>query len=158
MHQKRRKLSTATKKKVDGYIERQKLSPDKDVAVKIMREHCEAMHEGRAEDNDYELPFLLVCGKPGNGKSKLVETLDGIAERMSSGVVIKNAYMGSAAVNINGTTLLKFWDIPVFEDKQTKKLGRWDPTKLQKLKTLLGDDIHRICCIDQNHRGSFPDA
>ena len=93
-----------------------------------------------------------------NGKSKLVETLDGMAERMSSGVVIKNAYMGSAAVNINGTTLLKFWDIPVFEDKQTKKLGRWDPTKLQKLKTLLGDDIHRICCIDQNHRGSFPDA
>ena len=147
MHQKRRKLSTATKKKVDGYIERQKLSPDKDVAVKIMRDHCEAMHEGRAEDNDYEPPFLLVCGKPGNGKSKLVETLDGMAERMSSGVVIKNAYMGSAAVNINGTTLLKFWDIPVFEDKQTKKLGRWDPTKLQKLKTLLGDDIHRICCI-----------
>ena len=117
MHQRRRRtLSAATKKKVDNYIERQKLSSDKDVAVNIMREHCKAMYEGRAEDNDYEAPFLLICGKPGNGKSKLVETFDGVTERMSSGVNLKCAYMGSAAVNINGTTLLKFWDIPVFKD------------------------------------------
>jgi energy-coupling factor transporter ATP-binding protein EcfA2 len=147
MHQKRRKLSAATEKKIDRYIERQRLSPDKDVAVNIMREHCKAMHEGWAEDDDYEPPFLLVCGKPGNGKSKLVETFDGMAERMSSGVMIKNAYMGSAAVNINGATLLKFWDIPVYEDKEAKKFGRWDPNKLQKLKKMLGGDIYRICCI-----------
>lgn len=105
------------------------------------------MYEGRAEDDDYDAPFLLICGKPGNGKSKLVETFDGVTERMSSGVNVKCAYMGSAAVNINGTTLLKFWDIPVFKDKQTKDFGPWNPQKLQRLKTFLGGDFHRICCI-----------
>ena len=147
MRRNRKKLSSATERKVDEYIKRQKLSPDKDVPVNIMREHCKAMHEGRAEDDDYEPPFLLVCGKPGNGKSKLVETFDGMAEMMSSGAMMKCCYMGSAAVNINGTTLLKFWDIPVFEKKQTRCFGRWHPTKLQKLKRMLGGNIHRICCI-----------
>ena len=148
MHRRRqRTLADATEKKVDDYIKRQKLSSDKDVPVNIMREHCKAMYEGRAEDDDYKAPFLLICGKPGNGKSKLVETFDGVTERMNSGVNVKCAYMGSAAVNINGTTLLKLWDIPVFKDKQTKDFGPWNPQKLQRLKTLLGGDIHRICCI-----------
>ena len=61
---------------------------------------------------------MLVCGKPGNGKSKIIESLDGIVEIMKVGEQMKNAYMGSAAVGIRGTTLLKSWNIPVFSEGQ----------------------------------------
>ena len=66
-----------TKQKVDRYLAEQDLSDDKAQAVQILRDHFTAMHEGRSEADDYEAPYLMVCGGPGNGKSKLVETIDG---------------------------------------------------------------------------------
>lgn len=133
--------------KVDAFIESQELSSDKMVAVNIVRNHFRAILTGEADASDYEAPFLLICGKPGNGKSKLVETFDGIASIMKVGEQMKCAYMGSAAVNIDGTTLLKRWNIPVFNDHDKKEFGPWDPTKLLELKNMFGGDVHRMCCV-----------
>jgi hypothetical protein len=94
-------------KKVEDFIKSQDLSADKEIVVKLSCDHFKAIRSGMIKDDDYEAPQLLVCGKPGNGKSKIIETLDGVVSIMKVGELMKNAYMGSAAVNIRGTTLLK---------------------------------------------------
>ena len=133
--------------KVDKFIESQKLSSDKDVAVDIVRGHFDAIRTGRAEASDYDAPLLFISGGPGNGKSKLVETFDGMASAMKVGKQMKCAYMGSAAVNIGGCTILKSWDIPIFNDGDRKEFGTWDPGKLLALKRVFDNDIHSMCCV-----------
>ena len=54
---------------------------------------------------------MLVCGGPGNGKSKLVETFDGMSSRMDVGRLVKTAFVGGAAVNIDGSSLIDLFDI-----------------------------------------------
>ena len=134
-------------KKVDKLIESQKLSSDKDVAVNIVRGHFDAIRTGRAKDPDYDAPLLFISGGPGNGKSKLVETFDGMASAMKVGKQMKCAYMGSAAVNIGGCTILKSWDIPIFDDGDRKEFGTWNPNKLLALKRIFDNDIHSMCCV-----------
>jgi len=134
-------------KKVDEYIDTQKLSDDKTIAIKLVREHFDAILSGRAESKSYQAPNLLICGKPGNGKSKLVEALDGIAEIMKVGSQMKCAYMGSAAVNIAGTTLLKSWNIPVFNKGEKKVFSRWNDNKLNALKKRFGHDFRNISAV-----------
>ena len=134
-------------KKVDKYIKAQKLSPDKDIVIQLAREHYKAIRSGEAEDRDYIAPLLFVSGKPGNGKSKIIETLDGIVKIMGVGEQMKCAYMGSAAVNIHGTTLLKPWNIPVFGETDERKIRPWDLTKLRDLKRRYGNNIYDMCGV-----------
>jgi hypothetical protein len=136
---------------VDDYLKQQKLSADKDHAVSILRDHFTAMYEGRAEDSDYRAPFLMVCGGPGNGKSTLVETFDGMSLRMHVGKLVKTAFVGGAAVNIGGSSLLGLFDIPIIEKgkgEPTSVLNRirpWSESKRKKFK--LRYDLDKISCI-----------
>jgi len=134
-------------KKVDDYIKSQDLSVDKDVVVKIARDHFEAMRSGKAFDDEYEAPRLLVCGKPGNGKSKIIESLDGIVDIMKVGEQMKCCYMGSAAVNIRGTTLLRPWNIPVFNKGEKVTLFGWNQNVLQALKNRFDRNVYNICAV-----------
>ena len=134
-------------KKVKHYIKAQDLSADKDIVINIAHDHFKAIRSGRAQDKDYEAPNLLVCGKPGNGKSKIIDSLDGIVEIMKVGEQMKNAYMGSAAVGIRGTTLLKSWNIPVFNKGETIRFLPWNEDELQALKRRFGQNVDNICCV-----------
>jgi len=134
-------------KKVKDYIKSQDLSADKDTVIKLVRNHFEAIRSGRARDKDYEAPNVLVCGKPGNGKSKIIESLDGIVEIMKVGSLMKCAYMGSAAVNIGGTTLLRPWNIPVFNEGEKIVFRSWNGNKLNALKRRFGHDFNNICAV-----------
>ena len=53
-----------------------------------------------------------MCGGPGNGKSKLIESLDGVSLLMRAGTQVKTAFLGVAAVNIGGSSLCSLFDIP----------------------------------------------
>ena len=137
--------------KVDKYLKKQDLSSDKGRAVSILREHFTAIYEGRAEDKGYIAPFLLICGGPGNGKSKLVETFDGMSSCMGVGRLVKTAFVGGAAVNINGSSLLGLFDIPVIEigkgeDEPTlKHIKPWSVHKRQSFMRRF--NIENISCI-----------
>ena len=133
--------------KVKNYIKAQDLSADKDIVINIAHEHFKAIRSGRAQDKDYVAPNLLVCGKPGNGKSKIIESLDGIVEIMKVGEQMKNAYMGSAAVGIRGTTLLKSWNIPVFSEGQTIRFKEWNEDEFQALQRRFGHNVDNICAV-----------
>ena len=138
-------------RRVDDYLKIQKLSSDKNQAVSILRDHFTAMYEGRAEDRGYCAPFLMVCGGPGNGKSTLVETFDGMSSCMNVGKLVKTAFVGGAAVNIGGSSLLGLFDIPIIEKgkgETTSVLNRikpWSDAKRKKFK--LRYDLDRISCI-----------
>jgi len=135
---------------VDEYLEKQDLSKDKDQAVKLLRDHFTAMHEGRVEDDDYKAPYLLICGGPGNGKSKLVETFDGIASRMGVGSIVKSAFVGGAAVNIDGSSLIGLFDIPVIDKDGTEEIAkrRVRPWNEDKRRAFIDRfPLDRISCI-----------
>ena len=137
-------------RKVDKYLEKQDLSKDKDQAVKLLRDHFTAMHEGRAEDYDYKAPYMLICGGPGNGKSKLVETFDGISSRMGVGKIVKTAFVGGAAVNIDGSSLIGLFDIPVIdkdgtEDIKKSRITSWNEDKRRAFIDRF--PLDRISCI-----------
>ena len=134
-------------KKVEDYIKAQDLSADKDIVVKLARDHFEAIRSGKAREKDYIAPNALVCGKPGNGKSKIIESLDGIAKIMKVGEQMKHAFMGSAAVGIRGTTLLKSWNIPVFEKGQQVRYKQWKDDEKRALKRMFGQNIDSICAV-----------
>ena len=133
--------------RLNRYLEKQQLSDDKALAVELMRKHLEAVYEGSAFDEDYNAPFLLICGGPGNGKSKLVETFDGMADVFNVGKPVKSAFLGIAAVNIAGASLCDIFDIPT-EFKKGDPMNRikpWSDKKLQKFK--LRYDIDNVNCI-----------
>ena len=140
-----------TKQKVDRYLAEQDLSDDKAQAVQILRDHFTAMHEGRSEADDYEAPYLMVCGGPGNGKSKLVETIDGMSTCMNVGRLVKTAFVGGAAVNINGSSLIGLFDIPVIEkgdgSDQSKYnvIKPWSDEKRKAFKKKYA--LEKITCI-----------
>jgi len=135
--------------KVDKYLKEQSLSSDKDRAVSILRDHFTAIYEGRSQSKDYVAPFLLVCGGPGNGKSKLVETFDGMSSRMDVGRLVKTAFVGGAAVNIDGSSLIDLFDIPIIDkdegEGQMKRIKPWSDKKRKRF--LQRYDLKRISCI-----------
>ena len=137
-------MSANVKRRVDKYLEKQRLSDDKMLAVDLMRDHLEAVYEGRSQDEKYDPPFLLICGGPGNGKSKLVETFGGMSGAMKVEMPIKSAFLGIAAVNIAGASLCDIFDIPT-ELVPPHHIRPWSDKKLQKFK--LRYDIDRINCI-----------
>jgi hypothetical protein len=137
--------------KVNSYLNDEDLSSDKTPVIQVMREHYRAVCDGSSQDNKYDAPLLLICGGPGNGKSKLVETLDGVASLMDAGTQVKTAYLGVAAVNIGGSSMCSLFDIPT--ERRNRKDGPdikkvilpWD--KKKKLKFIKRYDIDKISCI-----------
>ena len=55
--------------------------------------------------------------------------------------------MGSAAVGIRGTTLLKSWNIPVFEKGQQVRYKKWNDDEKRALKRMFGQNIDSICAV-----------
>jgi len=137
--------------KVNAYLKDEDLSTDKSPVIDVMLEHFRAFREGRAQERSYEAPLLLVRGGPGNGKSKLVETLDGVASLMYAGTQVKTAFLGVAAVNIGGSTLCSLLDIPTERRNREggldikKVILPWSDAK--KRKFIKRYDINRISCI-----------
>jgi hypothetical protein len=137
--------------KVNAYLEDEDLSSDKTPVIQVVREHYRAVCDGRSQDKRYNAPLLLVCGGPGNGKSKLVETLDGVASLMNAGMQVKTAFLGVAAVNIGGSTMCSLFDIPT--ERRNRKGGvdikkvilPWSDEK--KKKFIKKYDINKISCI-----------
>ena len=134
-------------KKVSDYIESQDLSADKSIVIQLSLDHFKAIRTGEAQDPNYNPTLQFVSGKPGNGKSKIIETLDGIVGIMKVGEQMKNAYMGSAAVGIRGTTLLKSWNIPVFNEGEKVTYRPWDTDELNALKRRFGQNVDNICAV-----------
>ena len=140
----------STDAKVETYLKDEDLSSDKTPVVDVMREHYRAVREGRSQATRYNAPLLLVCGGPGNGKSKLIETLDGVASLMGAGTQVKSAYLGVAAVNIGGSSLCSLFDIPT-ERRESggvdfkKSILPWSDEKKRKFRKMY--DINKISCV-----------
>lgn len=136
-------------KRVDEYLVKQDLSMDKAPVINAMREHFRALYDGRALEKDYNPPLLLVCGGPGNGKSELVKTFDGMTNLMGVGEQVKTAYLGVAAVNIGGTALCTLLNIPTDRDPRKRDnqntIVPWSTDRKQKFKRLY--DVDRIGCF-----------
>ena len=143
------KVPGSVEAKVETYLKDEDLSSDKTPVIEVMREHYRAVHEGRSQAAGYNAPLLLVCGGPGNGKSKLVESLDGISSLMNVGAQVKTAYLGVAAVNIGGSSLMSLFDIPTERRKGggdfKKMILPWSDEK--KRKFMQTYDINKISCI-----------
>jgi len=143
------KLPVTIQRKVDRYLKDQKLSADKLPVINAMIEHYKAIYEGRDMDKSYDPPLLLVCGGPGNGKSKLVETFDGITSLMKTGTQINTAYLGVAAVNIGGTSLCTLLNIPTDRDPRMNATKHtivpWSKEKKQQFRKQY--DVDNISCF-----------
>jgi hypothetical protein len=146
-----RRVPGSAEAKVDTYLEEEDLSSDKAPVIDAMREHYRAVCDGRSRQQNYNAPLLLVCGGPGNGKSKLVETLDGIALLMNAGTQVKTAFLGVAAVNIGGSSMCSLFDIPTERRNREggpdikKVILPWSDEK--KKKFINRYDIEKISCI-----------
>ena len=96
--------------KVKGFLEKNKLSNDKSLAISVLVEHFKMLNNG-AQD-DYNAPSVLVItGGPGVGKSFLVDVLDGVSKIMNAGQQLRMALYGVAAINIDGTSMHALMDI-----------------------------------------------
>ena len=146
MNKRAPRTSSNVEEKISEYVSTQNLSKDKSQAVDVVATHLVAMSDGRSEEKKYNAPFMLVTGGPGNGKSKLVETFDGMSEASGVGNTVKCAYIGIAAVNIGGSSLCDLFDIPLeFEGDGVKHYRPWKDSKLQRFTTKY--DIDNITCI-----------
>jgi hypothetical protein len=136
---------------VNAYLEEKDLSSDKTPVINKIRQHFRAICDGSSKDKKYNAPLLLVCGGPGNGKSKLVTTVDGISSLMNVGTQVKTSYLGVAAVNIGGSTLCSLFDIPTERRKGKdgvdfkKIILPWSDKKKRKFTKMY--DIDKISCI-----------
>jgi hypothetical protein len=137
--------------KVEACLEKEDLSSDKTPVINEIRQYFRAICDGSSKDKKYNAPLLLVCGGPGNGKSKLVKTVDGISHLMGVGTQVKTAYLGVAAVNIGGSSLCSLFDIPTERRKGKdgvdfkKIILPWSDEKKRKFMKMY--DIDKISCI-----------
>ena len=137
--------------KVDTYLEEEDLSSDKTPVINEIRQHFRAICDGSSKDKKYNAPLLLVCGGPGNGKSKLVKTVDGISSLMNAGTQVKTAFLGVAAVNIGGSSMCSLFDIPTERLKGKdgvdfkKIILPWSDEKKRKFTKMY--NIDKLSCI-----------
>ena len=100
---------------VGSYMEHSNLSEDQQLAILPTQKHYQQLND--SVEGHYSFPILLVTGGPGTGKSYLVDVLDGVSKIMAFGEQIRMTFLGIAAVNINGFTLIKLLDIPIQRKK-----------------------------------------
>ena len=140
--------------KVGKFIKDQEMSDDKLLAVDIMKQHFNALSSG--VDESYMPPSLFITGKPGVGKSFLVNVFDGMAKINEVGDQIRMALFGIAATNIDGSSLISLLDIPTSsanteeEDRDFNKLDEenivpWNKTKLLQFQNMF--DLKSVSCV-----------
>ena len=95
-------------------------------------------------EGQHSSPILLVTGGPGTGKSYLVDVLDGVSKIMAVGEQIRMAFLGIAAVNINGFTLIKLLDIPIQRKKGKQRVRGWSMKNWKHSKTCLTLVMYRL--------------
>jgi hypothetical protein len=118
--------------RVDNYLNERNLSSDKALAVSIMRDHFNQLRRGT--DEGYEPPVLLVTGGPGVGKSFLVDVIDGVSKILRVGKQLRMALFGSAAVNIDGSSLMALMDIPTEHKGVQQRVTPWKEENCSSLK------------------------
>ena len=122
---------------VNELITSKHLSQDKLCAIEIMREHFNNVRNGSASDKSYTAPMLLITGSPGTGKSWLIRSITDLSELMELETPVKMAFMGIAAINIDGHTINSFLDVPLEMNKgvgTSKRIKPWDKNKLEAFK------------------------
>ena len=144
MHQETDKELNA---RVDYYLNERNLSSDKALAVSIMRDHFNQLLRGTEEG--YEPPVLLVTGGPGVGKSFLIDVIDGVSNIMRVGKQLRMALFGSAAVNIDGSSLMALMDIPTEHKGVQQRVTPWKEEKLLKFKRMYDMDGISVIVIDE---------
>ena len=133
--------------KVDSFLVKQGLSGDKMVAVNLMKEHYKALYDGSGDSPQYDAPFTIITGGPGTGKSYLVDVFRGMSDTMKLGEQVRAAYFGIAAVNIGGSSLCSFMDIPTDEKTSIaeKRMRPWNPEKLKEFKRRF--DVTKVSAV-----------
>ncbi len=66
---------------------------------------------GNANGMMYTAPILLITGSPSTGKSWLIKTITELAKLMDLDIPVKTAFMGIAALNIDGYSINSFLDV-----------------------------------------------
>ena len=133
---------------VNELITSKHLSQDKLCAIEIMREHFNNVRNGSASDKSYTAPMLLITGSPGTGKSWLIRSITDLSELMELETPVKMAFMGIAAINIDGHTINSFLDVPLEMNKgvgTSKRIKPWDKNKLEAFKQRC--DIENLSAI-----------
>ena len=125
------------------FLDSMQLSDDKSLALSIMRNHFNHLYESATEE--YDAPVLLITGGPGVGKSFLVDVFDGVSKIMEVGDQLRMALFGSAAVNIDGSSMLALMDIPIVYKGDQQRVTAWNEEKLLSFKRLY--DLDRISVI-----------
>ena len=130
---------------VQLYIAEQQLSSDKDLVVSTMLEHFKAIYNGDANDPSYKAPYLTITGEPGAGKTHLMKTLRKISDMLEVGEQLRAAFMGIAGVNVDGSSLCSFLDMPINESGKLQRIRPWNKDKLHEFKLM--HDVDRISCM-----------
>lgn len=130
----------------DRYLASRTMSADQRSVVDTMRSHFDALNDGTAKDGSYEAPVLLITGGPGVGKSYVVHTLAGLAKEMDAGDQVRMAYIGIAAVGIDGYSACSLMDIPTEFDKRSReKARRWKTDRLSQFNQKFNPE--KISCV-----------
>ena len=122
--------STSIDEKIHTFIQNKHLSQDKLIIVNTMFEHFNNVLDGSSKEK--EAPILLVTGAPGTGKSWLIDVIDEMARVMDLDPPIKTAFMGIAAINIGGSTINTFLNIPnELSSIPSNRVMHWNADRLE---------------------------
>ena len=92
---------------------------------------------GYASGMMHTTAILLIAGSPGTVKSWLIKTITELAELMDLDIPVKTAFMGIAALNIDGYTMNSFLDVPLEMNEgngTSTRVKHWDEDRLQAFK------------------------
>ena len=123
--------------KIHQFLTSNYLTQDKLCVLQIMQEHFMNVKSGNANGIMYTAPILLITGSPSTGKSWLIKTITELAKLMDLGFLVKTAFMGIAALNLDGYTMNSFLDVPLEMNEgngTSTKVKPWDSDRLQAFK------------------------
>ena len=130
---------------IHEFLSTKELSPDQKDAL-------EKMHAiDIFSSNDTNQHLCMLTGKPGAGKSYLVETILEIAEISNNCHAITAANYGVAAASVFGTTLHSLFNLSFSKTKRQtlRSIEPLTPVQLQSLRTDIRHEILRLMMIDE---------
>lgn len=131
-------------------MEKYDLSSDKIPPINLLYDHFKNILTGKAFEKEYDSPILLLTGGPGVGKSHLVGCISEIATTCELADPIRIAFMGIAAININGYTINTKWDVPInLVPPYVDRTCPWNPDKLERFKQNIDLDRLSLIIIDE---------